>query len=133
MDIVNLSIYLSLRLLSLLVAPAILYSCELGGSQLQSRLDADARNLQGVQSAFLRNLCGRFPVGIPMPAIFKEVAQDLCTLSWWVSLCVLELSVMPSWSLHREILGYNVLNAFAKPSDGNWAVQVINDHFLIIG
>ena len=108
-------------------APAFSYGCEVWGSQLQGRLDSDAKKLQGVQSAFLRGVCGRLPVSIPMPAILNEVAQDPCTLSWWVQLVrfAVQLSGMPSGSLHRDILRDNVLDAFPKPAAGNWAAQVI--------
>ena len=117
-----------------LVAPAVSYGCEVWGSQLQCRLDAGARKSQGVQSAFLRNFCGRLPVAIPMPAILNGMAQDACTLSWWSKLVrfAVRMSGMPSGSLHRDILWDNVLDAFAKPSVGNWAAQVIK-HFWFWG
>ena len=121
------SVPMLLRLFSAVVAPALSYGCEVWGSQLQGKLDSDAKKLQGVQSAFLRGVCGRLPVGIPMPAILNEVAQDPCTLSWWVQLVrfAVQLSAMPSGSLHRDTLRDNILDAFAKPAAGNWAAQVI--------
>ena len=116
-----------LRLFSAVIGPALSYSCEVWGSQLQGKLDSDAKKLQGVQSTFLRGLCGRLPVGTPMPAILIEVAQDPSTLSWWVQLVrfAVQLSGMPSGSLHHDTLRGNVLDAFAKPSVGSWATQVI--------
>ena len=39
---------------------------------------------------------------------------------------------MPEGSLHRDILKDNVLDAFAKPSAGNWAAHVMN-HFRSLG
>ena len=85
-----------------------------------------AKKLQGVQSALLRGACDRLPVSIPLPAMLNEVAQDPCTLSWWVQLVrfAVQLSGMPSGSFHRDILRDNVLDAFAKHSVGNWAAQV---------
>ena len=56
------SLPMLLRLFSALFAPAISYGCEVWVSQLQGRLGADARKLQGIQCAFLRNFCGRLPV-----------------------------------------------------------------------
>ena len=69
-----------------------------------------------------------------MPAILSEVAQEPCTLSWWVPLVrfAVRMSGMPSGSLHCEILRNNILGAFAKPSVGNWAAQVIR-HFQSLG
>ena len=109
-----------LNLFSAVVAPAISCGCEVWGSQLQGRLDSDAKKLQGVRSAFVRSVCGRLPVGIPMPAILNELAQEPCTLSWWVQLVcfAVRMSARPSGSLYREILRDNVLDAFAKPSVG---------------
>ena len=37
-----------------------------------------------MQVALLRNVCGCLPVGTPAAAIFAEVAQDPCSLKWWV-------------------------------------------------
>ena len=121
------SVPILLRLSSALGAPAISYGCEVWGSQLQGRLDADARMLQGAHFASLCNACGRLPVGIPIAPVLCEVAQDPCTLSWWVQLVpfAVRMSGMPSGSLHCDILRLNVLDAFAKPSVGNRAAQVI--------
>ena len=41
---------------------------------------SDAKTLQGLQLAFLRNVCGRLPVSIPAAAIFAELAEDPCSL-----------------------------------------------------
>ena len=64
------SLPMLLRLFSSLVAPAISYGCEVWGSQCHGNLVSDAKKLQGVQVAFLRNICGRLPVGIPASAIW---------------------------------------------------------------
>ena len=82
-----------LRLFSALVAPAISYGCEVWGSQCHGKLVSDAKKLQGVQLAFLRNVCGRLPVGIPAAAIFAELAEDPCSFKWWVQLVGFALRV----------------------------------------
>ena len=119
------SVPMLLSLVSALVALAVLYGCEVWGSQLQGRLDSDA-HARKVQGAFLRNVRGRLPVGIPMPAILTEVAQDPCTLSRVVQLLrfPVRVSGMPSGSL-AMILRDDVFKAVAKPSVANWASQVI--------
>ena len=122
------SVPMLLRLFASLVAPTISYGCEVWGSHLQGRLNSDAKRLQGVQLAFLRSVCGRLPMGVPSAAVLAEVAEDLCILKWWVQLvqCVVRVSEMPEGSLHRDILRDNVWDAFAKPSAGSWAAQIIN-------
>ena len=69
-------------------------------------------------------------MGVPSAAVLAEVAENPCTLKWRVQLVrfVVRISEMPEGSLHRDILRYNVLGAFAKPSAGNWAAQVVK-HF----
>ena len=86
-----------------------------------------AIKLQGVQLAFLRNVCGRLPVGIPAAAISAELAEDPCSLKWWLQLVgfALRVSDLPPGSLHREILKDNVQDALAKPSSANWAAKVV--------
>ena len=74
------SLPILLRLFSMLVAPAISYSCEIWGSCCHGNLVSDAKKLQGVQLAFLWNVCGCLPVGIPAAAIFAELAEDPCSL-----------------------------------------------------
>ena len=122
----TMSVPMLLRLFSVVVAPAISYGCEVWGSQLQGRMGADVKKL--------RSICGRLPVGIAMRAILNEVAQEPCNLSWWVQLVLFAVRMpgMPSGSLHHEILRDNVLDAFARPSVGNWAAQVIR-HFRSLG
>ena len=107
-----------LRLPSTLVAPAISYCCEVWGSQCQGEFVFDGKKLQGVQLAFLRNVCGRLPVSIPAAAIFAELAKDPCSFKWWVQLVgfALRVSDLPQSLLHREILADNMQDALAKPS-----------------
>ncbi len=64
------SVPMLLRLFATLVAPAISYGCEVWGSQLQGRLNSDAKKLQGVQLAFLRSVCGRLPIGVSRQLLF---------------------------------------------------------------
>lgn len=64
------------KLFTILIAPALQCDCKVWQSQKQRRLAADARELQGVQPAFSRNVCGRLPVYIPVPAILADLAQD---------------------------------------------------------
>ena len=118
---------LGLRLFSKFVAHAISYGCEIWGSQCHGNLVSDAKKLQGVQLAILRNVCGHLPVGIPAAAIFAELAKDPCSFKWWVQLvgCALRASDLPQSSLHREILAGNVQDALGKPSSANWAAQVV--------
>ena len=113
-----------LGLFSTLVAPAISYGCEFWGSQCHGNLVSDAKKLHGVQLAFLRNVCGRLPIGIPAAAIFAELAEDPCSLKW-VQLVGFALRIfdLPPGSLHREILTDNVQDALAKPSCANRAAQ----------
>ena len=108
--------------------PAISYGCEVWGSQCHdnlTRLVSDAKKLQGVQLAFLRNVCGRLPVGLPAAAIFAELAADPCSLKWWGQLVrfALRISDLPQVSPHCEILTDNVQDALAKPSSANWAAK----------
>ena len=124
------SLAMLLRLLSTLVAPAMSYGCEVWGSRCHGNngnLVSDAKKLQGVQLAFLRNVCGRLPVSIPAAADFAELAEDPCSLKWWLQLVgfALRVSDLPPGSLHREILKDNVQDALAKPSSANWAAQVV--------
>ena len=76
---------------------------------------------------FLRNVCGRLPASVPAAAIFAELAEDPCSLKWWLQLVgfALRISDLPPGSLHREILRDHVQNALAKPSSANWAAQVV--------
>ena len=113
--------------LSVLGAPAISYGYEVQGPQLHGRLDADARRLQGIQFRFLRNGRGRLPVGIAMPAILDGVAQDPCTLIWFVELVrfAVRVSDVPLGSLYHGFMRDNILRAFFRPSMDNWAAQVI--------
>ena len=110
-----------LSLFSTLVAPAISYGCEVWGSHCDGNLVSDANKLQGVQLAFLRNVCGRFLVDIPAAAIFAERAEDLCSLKCWVQLVgfASRISDLPQGLLHREVLTDNVQDALAKPSSAN--------------
>ena len=103
------------------VAPAISCSSVVWGSKVQGEVDADAGKLKGVQFAFLRKVCGCLPVGIPMPAILNEVAQNPCTLGWWVQLVrfAVRMSSMSSGSLHRDFRRDTILDAFARHSVGN--------------
>ena len=77
--------------------------------------------------SFLQNVCGRLPDGIPAAAIFAELAEDPCSLKWWLQLVgfALRVSDLPPGSLHREILMGNVQDALAKPSSASWAAQVV--------
>ena len=99
----------------------------MGFQRCHGNLVSDAKRLQGVQLAFPRNVCGRLPVGIPAAAIFAELAEDPCSLKWWLQLVgfALRVSDLPPGSLHRETLKDNVQDALAKPFSGNWAAQVV--------
>ena len=87
-----------------------------------------------MQLAFLRNVYGRLPVGIPVAAIFAELAEDPCSFKWWVHLVgfALQASDLPRSSLHRAILADNVQDALAEPSSTNWAAQVVK-HVKLLG
>ena len=104
-----------------MVAPAISYGCEVWGTQCHGKLVSDAKKLQGVQLAFLRNVWGCLPVGIPAAAIFAELAEDPCSFRWWVQLVgfALRVSDLPRGSLYGEILADNVQDALAEPSSAN--------------
>ena len=80
-----------------MVSPAISDGCEVWGSQCHGNLIDDAKKLQGGQVAFLRNSCGCLPVGIPAAAKFAELAEDPCSLKWWVQLVgfALRISDLP--------------------------------------
>ena len=89
-----------------MVAPAISYGCEFWGSQCHDNLDSDAKKLQGVQLASLRNVSGHWPVGIPAAANFAELAEDPYCLNWWRQLVgfALRTSDLPQGSMQSKIL-----------------------------
>lgn len=70
-----------LRLSSALIALAFSCSHENGRSQVQGKLVADAVKLQGVQLAFLQNVCLWLPLCEPVPAVHQKEAQAPCALS----------------------------------------------------
>ncbi len=111
------------RIFSTLFAPARSYGCEVWGSQCRGRPVSDSESLQRVQVTFPRNVWGSWPVNIPAAAIFAEVAQDPCSLKWWVQLVgfALRMSDQPQGSLHHEVLCDNVQDALARPSSANWS------------
>lgn len=76
---------------------------EVWGSQLQGRIDADARKLQGVQRAFLRSICDCLSVNAPMPAIAVELA--LCAMGPACAFCSIQgrLTEKPSVCMRARI------------------------------
>ena len=67
---------------------------------------ASAKKLQGVQTAFLRDVCGSLPVGTPGVANSSELAEDTCSLKWWgqfmgFALQILDLPQGSLSSLHK--------------------------------
>ena len=88
---------------------------------------ASAKKLQGVQTAFLRDVCGSLPVGTPGVANSSELAEDTCSLNWWVQLVkfAMRISDRLQGSLHREILRGNVQDALAGPSSAISASLII--------
>ena len=63
----------------------------------------------------------------PAAALLAELAEDQCSLKWWMQLVgsALRVSDLPQGSLHRELLTDNVQDALAKPSSAKWAAQVV--------
>ena len=98
-----------LKLLSTLVASGNSYGCGVWGSLCHGSLISDAITLQGMRIAFLRNVCGRFPVCTTedsAAASFAESAEDPGSLKRWVQLVgfALRISDLPQVSLHLDIL-----------------------------
>lgn len=74
---------------------------EIWESQLQGRIDADARKLQGVQHALLRSICAR--LSAPLPAISNELAP--CAMGPACAFCSVQvwLTEKPSVCLQARI------------------------------